>query len=392
MPPPSPADAPTRPPLRSAAFPGAPARAAAASSGITPADLAACRRLLADGSKSFFAASLLLPTRVRAPATALYAFCRVADDVVDREGGPAALARLTERLDRAYAGRPLDHPVDRAFAATVEHFALPKALPEALLDGFAWDEAGRRYETLADLEGYAVRVAGSVGAMMAVLMGVRDAAALARATDLGVAMQLTNIARDVGEDARAGRVYLPLAWLAEAGLDADRFLAAPRHDAALASVVERLVAAADTLYARADAGIAALPRDCRPAIRAARLIYAEIGREVVRAGCDSVSRRAVVSKRRKLALAAQAAGALASLHRPDAVPPLAAALYVVEAAARPTPARAAMAAAPRSVDFVLDLFERLERQGQGALGGGSIAAGGLGANALGAGVPASADR
>ena len=232
-----------------------------------------------------------------------------------------------------------------------------------------------------------MRVAGSVGAMMAVLMGVRDAAALARATDLGVAMQLTNIARDVGEDARAGRVYLPLAWLAEAGLDADRFLAAPRHDAALASVVGRLVAAADTLYARADAGIAALPRDCRPAIRAARLIYAEIGREVVRAGCDSVTRRAVVSKRRKLALAAQAAGALASLHRPDTSPPLAAALYVVEAAARPTPARAVTAAAPKGVDFVLDLFERLERQGQGGLGGGA-----LGAGALGAGVPASADH
>ncbi len=376
MPPPSPADAATRsparatdfpgPPVRATAFPGATARAAAATGGIAPADLAACRRLLAEGSKSFFAASLLLPQRVRAPATALYAFCRVADDVVDREGGPAALARLTERLDRAYAGRPLDHPVDRALAATVAQFALPRALPEALLDGFAWDEAGRRYETLADLEAYAVRVAGSVGAMMAVLMGVRDAAALARATDLGVAMQLTNIARDVGEDARTGRVYLPLAWLAEAGLDADRFLAAPRHDAALASVVARLVTAAETLYARADAGIAALPRDCRPAIRAARLIYAEIGREVLRAGCDSVSRRAVVSKRRKLALAAQAAGALASLHRPDAAPPLAAARYVVEAAARPAPA----AATVRSVDFVIALFDRLERQEAGGLAAG----------------------
>jgi phytoene synthase len=387
MPPPSPADAATRP-VRATAFPGAPARAAAASSGISPADLAACRQLLADGSKSFFAASLLLPPRVRAPATALYAFCRVADDVVDREGGPAALARLTERLDRAYAGRPLDHPVDRAFAATVDHFALPRALPEALLDGFAWDEAGRRYETLADLEAYGVRVAGSVGAMMAVLMGVRDAAALARATDLGVAMQLTNIARDVGEDARSGRLYLPLAWLAEAGIEADRFLAAPRHSAALAGVVARLVAAADTLYARADAGIAALPRDCRPAIRAARLIYAEIGREVVRAGCDSVGRRAVVSKSRKLALAARAAGAVASIPWPDAEPPLAAARYVVEAAARRAPTRPAMAvAAPRGVDFVLDLFERLERQGQGSLGGGT-----LGSGTLGSGVPASADR
>lgn len=345
MPPPSPAD---RLPARRAA------------------DLAACRRLLAEGSKSFFAASLLLPARVRGPATALYAFCRLADDAVDRDGGTATLARLADRLERAYGGRPLDHPVDRAFADMVACFQLPRALPDALLEGFAWDDAGRRYETLADLEAYAVRVAGSVGAMMAVLMGVRDATALARATDLGIAMQLTNIARDVGEDARAGRLYLPTAWLAEVGLDPDRFLAAPRPSPALSAVVRRLLAAADALYARADDGIAALPRDCRPAIRAARLIYAEIGREVVRAGCDSVSRRAVVSKRRKLALAGRATAALASVRRPDAAPPLAAARYVVEAAARPAAAPAPL----RSVDFVIALFERLERQEAGTLGAG----------------------
>ncbi len=98
---------------------------------------------------------------------------------------------------------------------------------DALLEGFAWDAAGRRYDTLDDLLDYAARVAGAVGAMMAVLMGVRDPALLARACDLGVAMQLTNIARDVGEDARAGRLYLPLAWLREAGIDPDAFLADP---------------------------------------------------------------------------------------------------------------------------------------------------------------------
>ncbi len=101
---------------------------------------------------------------------------------------------------------------------------MPRALPEALLEGLAWDAQARRYATLSDLYDYSARVAAAVGAMMCVLMGVRDADALARACDLGVAMQLTNIARDVGEDARERRLYLPLDWLAEAGIDPDAFL------------------------------------------------------------------------------------------------------------------------------------------------------------------------
>ena len=98
-------------------------------------------------------------------------------------------------------------------------------MPDALFEGLQWDCEGRRYEDLEALHAYAARVAGAVGVMMALLMGVRDADALARACDLGVAMQLTNIARDVGEDARAGRLYLPLDWLREAGLDPAAFLA-----------------------------------------------------------------------------------------------------------------------------------------------------------------------
>lgn len=170
----------------------------------TPADFAFCRDALRRGSRSFLAASLLLPARVRAPAAALYAFCREADDAVDLACVPD-LAPLRDRLDRAYAGRPRPGPVDRAFAEVVARFAIPRALFDALLEGFAWDAEGRRYEDFADLGAYAARVAGSVGAMMAVLMGVRAPEKLARACDLGTAMQLTNIARDIGEDARAGR-------------------------------------------------------------------------------------------------------------------------------------------------------------------------------------------
>ncbi len=199
------------------------------------ADLIACRTLLRGGSKSFDMAAKLLPRSVRDPAVALYAFCREADDVIDE--GSGGLDWLRERLTLAYEGRPLDVPTDRAFASVVTRFAIPRALPEALLDGFAWDNARRRYRNVADLRAYAVRVAGSVGAMMAVVMGVRDPDRLAAAVELGVAMQLSNIARDVGEDARAGRIYLPLDWLAAGGIDADSFLSRPEHSAALGGVV-----------------------------------------------------------------------------------------------------------------------------------------------------------
>jgi phytoene synthase len=110
----------------------------------------------------------------------------------------------------------------------IETYHMPRALPEALLEGLAWDGMERRYASLSDLRAYSARVASAVGAMMCVLMEVRDPHALARACDLGVAMQLTNIARDVGEDARAGRLYLPTDWLEEEGIDIDAFLADPR--------------------------------------------------------------------------------------------------------------------------------------------------------------------
>jgi len=328
------------------------------------ADLAHCRALLANGSRTFLAASFLLPRAVRDPACALYAFCRVADDAIDTaaEGKvDVALARLRGALDRVYEGEP-SGAIERAFAAVVHRHAIPRVLPEALLEGFAWDVAGRRYQSMADLHAYAARVAGTVGAMMALVMGARSPAALARACDLGVAMQLSNIARDVGEDARIGRVYLPLAWLREAGIDVDAFLAAPRHDVRLGAVVARVLAHADAIYARVGAGVAELPLRCRVGINAARFLYAEIGREVGRRGGNAVDARAVVSPWRKAALLA-AAVACVMPRRGAAEPALPATRYLVDAAAAVEPVRTAppLAVAGRVV-WLLELFERLERQ------------------------------
>jgi phytoene synthase len=326
-------------------------------------ELHACRRLMRGGSKSFFAASLLLPARICAPATALYAFCRLADDVIDMGDDPlAGMVALTHRLDGIYEGRPADIDADRALAAAVRHCGIPRPLLDALLDGFLWDAEGRHYHTLADVHDYSARVAGTVGAMMALVMGARSTQALARACELGVAMQLTNIARDVGEDARNGRLYLPRDWLAEAGIDADAWLQSPRFDTRIAAVIGRLLDEADSLYRRAEHGIAALPRDCRPAIRAARLVYAEIGEQLRREGLDSITRRTVVSQRRKLALMARATGAaFLPTGQADAVlQPLEAVHYLVEAAHRssaPAPVKPSRPTEGR-VAWMLELFER----------------------------------
>jgi len=328
------------------------------------ADIAACRALLRGGSKSFHAASLLLPRRVRDPATALYAFCRLGDDAVDLADDPrAGLALMQARLDAAYAERPVDHPADRAFAATVRRFEIPKELPAALLEGFAWDAEGRRYATLDALHDYAARVAGTVGAMMALVMGKRSQAALARATDLGTAMQLTNIARDVGEDARAGRLYLPLDWLVQAGIEPDAFVREPQHGPALAGVVARLLAEARRLYVRAQPGIAMLPSDCRGAIRAAHLIYAEIGAEVARAGHDSVTRRAVVSTRRKLALVLRATLPRPARARPGWAPALDANAFLLAAVA-PSGDLLEGRTLDERIGWAIELFSAPERRGR----------------------------
>jgi phytoene synthase len=331
----------------------------------SPADHAHCAAAIRAGSRSFHLASLALPARVRKPAYGLYAFCRLSDDAVDLGGGStAAVTRLRERLASACDGYPHDSPEDRAMADVLRDHAIPRTAPEALLDGLAWDAEGRRYETLEDLQAYAMRVAGAVGVMMTLMMGKRDALTLARASDLGVAMQLTNIARDVGEDARAGRLYLPLSWLREAGVDPDAFLAAPVASPAVKQVIARLLREADLLYARAWRGVAHLPGNCRPAILAAALFYAEIGHELVRRHeLDSVSHRARVGRTRKLALFGKAVALAPWVSRDEGSAPLDSAAFLIDAVAQ-EPLRAVPRKRPgMGAQFieVLNMFERLER-------------------------------
>ena len=329
-------------------------------------DFAHCEEAIRHGSLSFHAASKLMPREVRRAALALYAFCRLADDAVDLHAAKAeAVLRLEERLDRVYAGRPLNQPTDRAFARVVFAYEMPRALPDALLEGLAWDAMERQYASLSDVYSYSARVAAAVGVMMCVLMRVRDHNALARACDLGVAMQLTNIARDVGEDALERRLYLPTDWLSEAHLSPEAFFDNPEPTKAIRQMVRRLVSDANRLYVRSEAGIGALPPGSRAGIWAARLIYAGIGGQVQRQGYDTFSSRARTSTRQKLGWLAQAGvrSALSNIMPRSAViyaSVLPECLFLVDAAARGS-------SGTHRADTLIDVLATLKRHQQQTL-------------------------
>lgn len=261
-------------------------------------------------SKSFSLASRLLPPGARHDAVVLYAYCRRADDAIDLvapEVQPAALAELRRELDAIYAGEAQADPILREFSRLVGERGLPRVYPEELIEGMAMDVRGTFYADPQVLLQYCYRVASVVGLMMCHVMGVREDRALPHAAHLGIGMQLTNICRDVLEDWERGRLYLPATLLAKHGVpDLHDALGGPLPEAArpaIAAVTAELLELADRYYASGDAGLEYLQPRCAFAVRAARSIYADIGREVRGQGCDPLAGRAHVSKLRKLWLA-----------------------------------------------------------------------------------------
>lgn len=276
-----------------------------------------CRGILARGSQSFDWASRLLPGEQRDEIAALYAWCRRCDDAIDLappDRHATILGDLRMRLEDVYKGvRPADDAL-ACFQIVVERRRIPVEYPRALLDGMRMDVDAVAYETLDDLLLYCWRVAGTVGLMMCHVLGVADPRATRHAAHLGIAMQLTNIARDTAEDWRRGRVYLPrdglsprlIRWLddqREAGLR-EPF---PRElEPDVATATRALLLQAERYYESADRGLDHLAPRAALAIRAARLIYAEIGREIERRGTRAVAQRTIVSKRAKLRLVVRA--------------------------------------------------------------------------------------
>ena len=216
-----------------------------------------CRQKAAQSGSSFYYSFMFLPPPRRRAITALYAFCREVDDVVDETSEPAVaqakLAWWREQMHAAFSGAP-QHPVAIALQPVIASFHLPEAHFQAVIDGMTMDLERNRYLDFADLEAYCYRVAGVVGLMSAEIFGYTNPSTRQYAQDLGIAFQLTNIVRDVGEDARRGRIYLPQDDLA-------------RHGVTAASVLhrqgERGVPGADDGRGRAR------PRLVRPRVRLA---------------------------------------------------------------------------------------------------------------------------
>lgn len=273
------------------------------------------RRSLAVHSKSFALAGKLLPAEYRDDAACVYAWCRRADDAIDQPAGEtprSAVARLAEELEALYAGAEPSDPILRAFARVALTRKIPLEYPRALLHGLEMDTRQLTYDTLDELYTYCFRVAGTVGLMMCHVMGVRHALALRHAADLGIAMQLTNICRDVHEDWQRGRRYLPLELFARGvGLERVKPRRSPLTPAvaeAMRPVVRRLLAEAERYYASGDQGLVYLSPRSAFAVRTARLVYSQIGVQLAELGCDVLAGRVVVSRAEKLKLCAQALG------------------------------------------------------------------------------------
>jgi phytoene synthase len=186
-----------------------------------------CQQRTAKSGTSFYYSFMFLPPERRRAITALYAFCREVDDVVDETSDPelarTKLAWWRREIGAVYTGMP-QHPVALALRPVVASYRLPEAHFQTVIDGMAMDLDQSRYLDFTDLERYCHRVAGVVGLMSAEIFGYTNPATLTYARDLGIAFQLTNIIRDVGEDARRGRIYLPQDELARHGVTATSVL------------------------------------------------------------------------------------------------------------------------------------------------------------------------
>jgi 15-cis-phytoene synthase len=265
------------------------------------AALEQCRWMINKGSKSFSLAARLFDRETRDAAFFLYGWCRYCDDQVDQAGKTQDQTELAGRVKdlkdntlSAFSFAQQREPVFVALQYIAHRYGIPAHYALELIEGMAMDVRGTRYGTLKELLLYCYRVAGTVGLMMSHVMGLREESALKHAADLGIAMQLTNIARDITEDAAMGRIYLPLSWLHEAGIRPED-IAAPEHREKLAMLTLRLLREADCYYRSGDAGLWHLSFRSACAVSAARRVYSEIGSLLLRRGARAWDQRTYVT-------------------------------------------------------------------------------------------------
>ena len=270
--------------------------------------VAGAREAIRNGSKSFRAASRLFDRDTREKAWLLYCWCRHCDDICDGQtyGFPGGIrgnvAVLRGKTDQVIRGESLQELPFQALSLLLSECPIPERFLHDHLRGFSLDEASWQPSTEEDLALYCYYVAGTVGCMMAILMGVPadDAETLERAADLGIAFQLSNIARDIREDLDAGRCYLPIEWMAQAGVTRETLFDAGNEEA-LTAIVRRLVDSVEIYEASARRGVEKLPFRSRLAVLSALRIYGAIGRRVGRLGSAAWDERVTVGKLQKMA-------------------------------------------------------------------------------------------
>jgi phytoene synthase len=264
-----------------------------------------CREKAARSGSSFYYSFLFLPPERRRAITALYAFCREVDDVVDESNNAdvarAKLAWWRGEVAALFAGTP-SHPVTRALAGVVGRYPLPQQHFQKVIDGMQMDLDRSRYLDFVDLERYCHHVAGIVGLMSAEIFGRTQDATLRYARDLGIAFQLTNIIRDVGEDARRGRIYVPQDELARFGVSSGALLRRER-EAGFGALMAAQVARAREWYARAEAALPAVDRKAQRAGLAMAAIYRVLLTEIERDDYRVLDQRIALTPLRKLWIA-----------------------------------------------------------------------------------------
>ncbi len=272
----------------------------------------AAARATAAGSKSFYHAARFFPPEIERAAHGVYWFCRTTDDLVDEAPDPATAARRLDEWDSALRsalkGGAVEDPVLRLFARVAAEYGIPHEYPLELVEGMRMDLAmdlrGLRYRNFDELRVFCYRVASVVGLMMMHVIGFRGEPRR-HAIDLGIALQLTNILRDVGEDLGRGRVYLPLEEIEAAGYTETQLMARVRNGNFI-RLMEFQAARARQYYTSAEPGIALLDKRGRFAVEVAARVYAGILRQIEKSGYDVFERRAVVPAAQKYWITARA--------------------------------------------------------------------------------------
>ena len=281
------------------------------------ADYERCAQITRRSRSSFYYAFILLPPERRRALHAVYAFCRFIDDIADDEAirEPALLLRRwREELDRVYAGVPT-RALSRALADSARRFTIPRDLFVEIIAGVEMDLSRKRYQTFEELRPYCYRVASALGLICIEIFGYRNPSAKLYAENLGLALQLTNIIRDVGEDAARGRIYLPLEDLARFNVSEDEILGGV-YSSNFVSLMDFEAKRAQELYAKAQSALAPEDRATLLTAEAMRLIYAALLERIMKSNYRVLDRRHSLSAPHKLYLVgrAWAVGRFGALH------------------------------------------------------------------------------